>query len=165
MKMYTPPRLQRLGFGLCLAGMFFLVGCGASKTKVTGKVTLAGKALVFGSVTLVDGTGMYHQGDIGLDGSYSIEGVPTGPVKIGVFSPNPHAQARGADKGKSAPDPNDPREKFIASQGGKKDAGPPKQLPPAGAWFPIDNKYTDPANSGLTGTVAKDTPLNIDIPQ
>lgn len=157
---------------------FFLIaalaaGCGG-KANPKGKVTYQGKPVVWGSVTLVDSTGMYHQGEIDLQGNYSIDGVPTGPVKIGVHSPKPEDPGgRGGKGGKGAPiggvagkgaaDIEDPREKFFASQGGKKNVEPEKPRPPAGAWFPIPEKFSDPQTSGLTGDVKSGTPLDIDL--
>ena len=57
----------------------------------------------------------------------------------------------------------DPREKFMAEKGIKKNQ-PDKPKPPAGAWFEIDTKYADPEQSGLTGEVKSGTTeLNIDL--
>jgi hypothetical protein len=147
-----------------------LTGCGDSKSKVRGKVTLNNKTVVWGTVTLVDRTGAFHQADIDLNGNYVLENVPTGTVKIAVVSPNPYPPAgrpeggRGVvkgDKGGEVPGFEDPREKFMA---GKAKAESDRPKPQPGAWFPIPPKYNAPDESGLTADVkGKEYELNIDL--
>ena len=150
---------------------FVLSGCGGTTT-VSGKVTHDGKPVVWGGVTLVDAGGTYHSGTIGLDGTYRIDNVPTGPVKIGVTSPKPPDEKGGkGGKGKTAPggaaggagNPDDPREKYMKEQGLTPNAAP--EPPPPGAWFPLPAKAGDPMSSGLTGTVTAGKPLDIDVPK
>ena len=119
----------------------------------------------WGSVTLVDKKGEFHQGDIDLNGNYVIENVPFGTVKIAVASPNPEPpRGRGGDPGKGGgkiEGLEDPREKFMA---GKEKQTDPKPKPPPGAWFPIPPKYNSPEESGLTGEVkGSETELNIEL--
>jgi len=158
-------------------GLFAVVGlsgCGGT-TSVSGKVTHAGKSVVWGSVQLVDSSGQFYQGTIGPDGTYKIDNVPVGSVRIGVMSPKPPEEKPGKG-GKTAPGAGggkggaqasggaeDPRAKFLREQGITPDQ--PLQPPPPGAWFPIPDKYNDPASSGLTGTVTPGKPLDIDIPK
>jgi len=153
-----------------------LVGCGpigcGSQSKVRGTVTSNSKPLVWGTVILMDSTGQYHQGEIDRNGHYEIDNVPAGAVKLAVVSPDPEAGSRGrADAAKTGKiggvskgvGLDDPRDKFLAEQGGKK---PPtdRPRPPAGAWFPIAPKYRSPEESGLSGEVkGKDAVLNIDL--
>jgi len=156
---------------LSLLGTTTVVGCGPAKTKVKGKVTYQGKPVVWGSVTLMDQQGQYFSGEIDPAGTYEIPDVPTGPVKVGVYSPNPEATDKaGAKGGKGAAgaksgDPNDPREKFMAQQQANNppEAAPNKPKPPPGKWFPIPDKFTDPTQSGLTGEVRKGADLDVDI--
>ena len=72
-----------------------------------------------------------HQIGLTTDGTYRLNGVPVGPAKVGVSSPDPKPGSRALAGG-------DPRAK----------AGPPP-LPP-GAWFPLPAQYADPATSGVT---------------
>ncbi|MBY0513618.1 MAG: carboxypeptidase-like regulatory domain-containing protein [Gemmataceae bacterium] len=145
-------------------------GCGGGGTsKVHGKVTYQGKTVVWGSVSLIDTNGNYHQGDIDLNGNYTIEKVPVGPVKVTVASPNPDRGAgrggagKGVTGGKAGENPDDPRDKWLAEQGKSKTAEE-RPRPAAGTWFPLDARYNDPGTSGLTGEVKRgDTELNIDI--
>ena len=58
---------------------------------------------------------------------------------------------------------DDPREKFMKSQGITPEKGPGRPLPPAGAWFPIPEKYSDPNTSGLSDVVKAGQDLNIDL--
>lgn len=143
-------------------------GCGGNTSKVHGKVTHGGKPVVWGTVTLVDKTGMFHQADIDLNGEYVLENVPIGSVKIAVVSPNPNPPGRGGPpktdgkgaKG-AAPAFEDPREKFLA---GKEKANAARPKPPDGAWFPIPQKFNTPEESGLKGEVkGSDCVLDIDL--
>jgi hypothetical protein len=144
-------------------------GCGGAGTaQVSGKVTAKGKPLVWGTVTLVDSNGAYHQGVISLIGNYTIDNVPIGGVKIGVVSDNPvgrggtDGRGAGGDKpGGRAGDVADPR----AGRGFRQDTSGEPPRPPPGAWFPINAKYADPSTSELTGEVkpGKVSELNIEL--
>lgn len=156
---------NRAAFLLAFAVSFAaLAGCGGGKTAAKGKVTLNGKPVVWGSVTLVDSHGQYYSGPIDLNGNYAVEGVPAGPVKIGLFSPKPQddtplktGKTVAALKEGKTTEPEDPRAKF-------KSAPPPEQpKPPPGAWFPIPDKYNDPQSSGLSGEVKSGQPLDIEL--
>lgn len=147
---------------LLVAVLTFAAGCGG-KTTVKGTVTAGGKPVVWGSVQLVDASGAYHQGDIDLQGKYEIADVPTGPVKIGVTSPNPDNARGGRGGGRGEPkvgkaSTDDPRAKFASNT-------PPRPTPPPGAWFPLPNPEAtgDPLKSGLTGEVKSGQPLDIAI--
>jgi hypothetical protein len=125
-------RRRTIAAGL-LALFAFAPGCGPGTSPVTGKVTFRGKPVVWGSVTLKAADGSIHQIGINLDGTYRLERVPVGPAGVGVSSPDPAPSARarqlGGDEVRTRP-------------------GPPP-VPP-GAWFPLPDKYGDPATSGLT---------------
>jgi hypothetical protein len=171
MSVRSGPFVRWIAIGLLLG--LGPLGCSASTSKVRGKVTHAGKTVVWGTVTLVDKTGQFHQADIDLEGNYEIENVPVGTVKIAVVSPNPNPPGRGGSGkgdgrgdakgggGGGLPGFDDPREKFLAGKE-KANAGRPK--PPDGAWFAIPPKFNTPEESGLTGEVkGKETVLNIEL--
>jgi hypothetical protein len=149
------------GAALCALLCLGALGCGGSTT-VTGKVTHKSRSVVWGSVTLVDERGQYHQGPIALDGTYTVKDVPSGPVKIGVYSPNPAESAppekRGGTLVKGGPALEDPREKF------KQERPPEQPRPEPGKWFAIPAKYTDPMTSGLSGTVKAGQSLDVELP-
>jgi len=151
-------RACALALCVCLAA-----GCGG-KSDVRGKVTYRGRALAWGTVTLVDATGQYHQAPIATGGDYQIPGVPPGPVKIGVYSPDPDGprgralHQRGDFPGKlRGLVLEDPRAKF------RKEATAEPPRPGRGKWFALSAQYTDPEKSGLKGEVRKGQPLDIDI--
>lgn len=163
MRVSRPTWLRSLVLSLGLVACVAVTGCGAKTSNVKGKVTYGGKSVVWGSVTLVDEKGMFHQGPINLDGTYTIPNVPVGKVKIGVFSPKPDGTHKGGRGAVSAVggkgDPNDPRDKF-------KSAPPPEPpKPQPGAWFPLPDKFVEPEKSGLTGEVksSKETVLDVDL--
>jgi hypothetical protein len=65
-----------------------LAGCGGSTGHVSGTVRFKGAPIPGGRVTFTsrDGGGVSGFAWVGVDGSYSIRGCPTGPVKITVLS-------------------------------------------------------------------------------
>jgi hypothetical protein len=131
-------------FLLIAAGCLTATGCSAQRATVTGKVSHAGKPVTSGGVTLIASDNIAYSGTINRDGTYTIPNVPSGPVKIGVTSPN----SSGGSRGKG---------------GGGLTEAPPGDGAPAG-WFPLPDKCRDPLQSGLTGTVDGKTPLDINIP-
>src|SRR4051812_10074770 len=69
--------------------VFAAVGCGGRTATLTGKVTYQGNPVVSGSVIVLGADGTARSGVIQPDGTYAVEGVPRGPVRIGVLSPDP----------------------------------------------------------------------------
>jgi hypothetical protein len=134
------------------------LGCGSKQTDVTGKVTYKGKSLVAGNVTLVSASGTSHSGAISSDGTYTIPGVPLGPVKIGVTSTDPGTSpaAAGRVSGRDS--------RSSAEKAGAAKAPAPVAGEKVAGWFPIPTTVMDPNKSNLTGSAEPDKPLNIDIP-
>jgi hypothetical protein len=112
------------------SGLFILTlaGCGPGRGTLSGKVSMEGKGpLKYGSVSVVGSDGVAKQGAINSDGTYSVEGIAPGSVKISVNSPDPALSKSHMRK--------------------KEDSAP--KVDNAG-WFPIPEKYGDPQKSGLT---------------
>jgi hypothetical protein len=136
---------------------------------VKGKVTYNGKPVVWGSVTLQDEQGQFHQGDLDLNGNYAIDKVPPGKVKVGVFSPNPQAvrpdpaKAKGKANFKTVTPDDDPRAKFLA-QRGPREPPPARPRPAPGQWFPLPSQLSDPVTSGVVLEVKKGKEVDLDIP-
>jgi hypothetical protein len=131
-------------------------GCGLGTGTVTGKVTYNAKPVVTGTVTAIGSDGIARPGQIGPDGAYSIPAVPGGDVTFLVASPNPDGSRDMVGK-KNKP-------------GGDSDlagpaAGGPEPAPtvPKGAWVPLPDDYSNPAKSGLKGTVKGDTVINLEL--
>jgi hypothetical protein len=113
---------------LILAG----TGCGPRLGHVTGKVLYNNKPLPSGTVLFVGPEGSRRGfSPIGPDGTYRIENVPVGPVKIAVVSEPrvPPGLMRGQAPGPQPPDQ------------AKND------------YVPIPARYENPNQSGLTYTV------------
>lgn len=132
----------------CSLAVFFLAaallsGCGPSTSTVSGTVTYQGKKVVWGGVALVAADGTAHPGTIEKDGSFTIANVPTGTAKVGVTSPDPLMGAKSAKE-------------FEGTR------YKPPQLP-AGAWFPVPEKFGDPKTSGLTVEVGSGAKAEIDV--
>src|SRR5690349_503951 len=77
-------------------------GCGGQGATVSGKVSYKGRPVVSGSVIVLNPDGTARTGVILPDGSYTVEGVSRGLVKIGVLSPDP-AHTRSILKKDEAP--------------------------------------------------------------
>ncbi len=111
-------------------------GCGRSAT-VTGKVTYQGRPVTHGSVVFLASDRTARSGVIEADGTYKVEGVRAGLVKIGVISSDP-------SKGRSA---------GRASQTAAKGKEAPTGKATSGDWFPLPRTLENPETSGLSYTV------------
>lgn len=70
------------------AAALVLAGCGG-KGQVSGKVNYKGKPLPTGTITFYDRANRAVSSAIQKDGSYSVEQVAAGPVKVSVVMPMP----------------------------------------------------------------------------
>jgi hypothetical protein len=118
-----PRRAVRLLLAALLAAA---CGCGNTAT-VSGKVAYHDRPVVYGSVIILSADHTAHSGVIKPDGSYAVEGVHPGEVKVGVISRDPSKAPRGTVGAKEAA------------------AG--------GNWFPLPRELEDPETSGLSYTV------------
>lgn len=137
-----------------------LAGCSDRAVAVRGKVTYQGKPLAGGSVTLVGPTGLVYAGAVQADGTYTIDGVPAGSVKIGVTGPPNRSAAKPAPGGRDGGRGGD-----VTSRGAPDGAAPapPPPAPTAGPSVSVPAQFADPNASGLTGTVESGKPLDIDV--
>jgi hypothetical protein len=141
-------RIAPLG-ALCF--LLAVSGCGSRGGTVSGKVTHKGKPVVWGTVSVYASDGVQYPGMITAEGTYSIPNVPSGPVKLTVSSPNPDGTDRGGPAAANAGTGDSPG----------REAGVTR--PPAGTWTAIPERYSDPNQSGLVGTVSSDTVINLDL--
>jgi hypothetical protein len=128
------PSYWSLLFAVLIAGVG---GCGKT-ARVTGKVSYQGRAVVYGSVVFLGADKKARSGVIGPDGSYAVEGVPPGEVKISVLSRDP-SKGRSAARGQKPARP------------GEKPSATPEAVK---GWFPLPPKYESPDGSGLSYTVS-----------
>lgn len=139
----APPGSFRL-WGLALACLGLLSGC-SRFGDLAGRVTYQGRPLRVGSVAVVGDDGIVRGGQIQDDGSYAIEKIPLGTVRITVHSPDPL----------SLPPP---------SQKIPVPASTPPTQRDRSRWFPIPNKYSDFGQSDLKSQIAKGANrLDIDL--
>jgi hypothetical protein len=126
---------------LCSAVILAIAGCsGANDCTLAGKVTYQGKPVICGTVIVVGADGIRQTGRIDSDGTYFVEKLVAGPVKISVESPAPE---NPADRPARPPRPEGPAER------------PPDYKPPDRAkWVRLPGQYADPDQSGLTTTVS-----------
>ena len=108
-------------------------GCaGRGVGTVSGRVTFQGKTVASGGVVMAPDEGPPIAAAINEDGTYVCRNVPTGPVKIGVVSPNDALEAKERQ----------------AQKPGLARAGDLGNFNPA-EWFPIPSKYANYMNSPL----------------
>jgi len=121
--------------GAVLLPILLAVAGGCSKTAtVTGKVTYQGRPVTYGSVIFLNADNTARSGVIAADGSYRVENVLPGTVKIAVISHDP-AKGRSVVRGrKSTPT--------------AKTTGASPSVP-AGGWFPLPPRFESPTSSGL----------------
>ena len=125
--------------GAVLLPLLLAIAGGCSKTAtVTGKVTYQGRPVTYGSVIFLNADKTARSSVIAPDGSYRIEGVLPGTVKIAVISRDP-AKGRSVVRGRKSP-PTD------------KTAGASPSVPATG-WFPLPARFESPASSGLSCNV------------
>ena len=142
------PAWGRAGYR-CLPLLIALTvaGCGRRVGEVSGKVTYDGSPVVTGSVVLVGSDGIPHAGQIELDGTYAISGVPAETVKVAVLSPDPGPPLRPGDL------PPMLAPLMQEKKGIKVDLGSSK--PDRRKWRRLPKQYENPSASGLTIEVTK----------
>jgi hypothetical protein len=143
-------RLIRLA---ALPALLALTGCGEKTTDVTGKVTYKGKALVYGTVAVLDGGPAPKVGAIQPDGTFRVNGVRPGAHKVAVSSAAPP----GSDAAKKSADRREADDERTTAA---VTPAPPEVLK---GWFAIPDKYGDPTKSELTADVKVGQPLDIDL--
>ncbi len=146
--LYSLPRRFIPTGVLCL--LVLATGCSASG-KISGKVTFKDKPLTGGTVLFVStegrGTG---RSPISEDGSYTIEKMAAGPVKIAV-------ETSSAQEGASGPRRSPPKSMQpgsgadLPAAAGKSSIYSPKSGMSKAEKIPPE--YSDPETSGLTYTV------------
>lgn len=144
MRRCPDPRAMRVAlFGACLIGLLGHTGCGRRPTLalVSGRVTLDGKPLEFGSVMIQPVAGPAARGSIRPDGGFT----------VGTFAPGD-----GAIVG--------PATVRVACYEQQRPGAPPPQGELALGKSLIPDKYTQFETSGIAVTVAAGMgPLEIDL--
>ncbi len=136
MKTACSPKRCDIVLSLMLLVLPLGSGCGGqAKGTVSGKVTLQGKPLTSGFVTFLVDKGPPLHADIQSDGSYRMENVPVGPVKIGV-QPKASQEAMRAVGMPRNPKDSEKVKAAVAEREAQ-----------------IPSKYADPNQAGLTYTV------------
>lgn len=147
-----------------------LTGCGRKGT-ISGKVSVNGEAMPGGSITFVPADPSKSQrGGINDDGTYRVEGVPSGPAKVVVTprkAPNMGGggpQPMGAGRPPVVPGGGAPPGGKAASPAEKMQLPPGVQLPPEAA-----KRFEAARGSGKTVSIPEDyqdsgkTPLTYEV--
>lgn len=119
------PARRFLCLGLVLGGAL-LGGCGGGTGELKGSVTYQNKALRQGTVSVISQTGSAHAGMIQDDGTYTVVGIPTGPARVTVSSPDPRSV-----------------------RGGRRKTDDKPEAPDVSKWTAIPDKYGAADQSGL----------------
>jgi hypothetical protein len=154
-------------------------------TTLTGRVTSQGKPVVFGTVTVITSDHRTHSVPIRPDGTYVLKGVPRGPVKVAVSSPNPkpvierqavetgavgsgtQSQSARPKSASGGPMPGQPaaasgQDKAVegVSIAATNERGPASPDPGRSHaahrdWFRIPGRYANPVTSGIGTDVGR----------
>ena len=145
-------RLSFVGF-LAVAAL----GCGGGTTEVTGKVSFEGKPVVYGTVTLVGSDGLPKYGKIEPDGTFRIADAKLGPSKVYITSARPPG----------VPIPGNTTPKTGRDEGMDERRGVPANATVnpevVKGWFPLPERFGDPALSDLSVDIERGKPLNLDL--
>jgi hypothetical protein len=135
-----------------LPAVLILPSCGSVKRgDVHGKVSYGGRPVIYGSVVLIGSDDMPVTGRINSDGTYSVDGVPTGAVRVAVVSHDPARPKRHQRRinPKTAP-PTLPQPTAPEVDRRK--------------WFPLPKQYGQAGTSGIRTTVhSGDNTFDIDL--
>jgi hypothetical protein len=113
-------------------------GCdGGGTADATGTVLYRGKPVTAGTVVMVGPDGRAAMGEIGGDGSYRIEGVAAGAVKVGVSVPLPDSWTSEGQAGRRG----------VRDRQGVH--APARPTPPTSPKEAVPLTYGDPDTSGL----------------
>src|SRR5438105_4200207 len=118
----------------CAACLVCACGCGWRNATVHGKVTLGGRPVTYGSIILASPDGTARSAALEPDGSYKVEGMRAGEIRVAVLTPDPARSLRG---------------KRLTGPGMR---GTPmaKSDTPGPRWTRVPDKYANPATSGIT---------------
>ena len=124
-------------------------GCGkGQRSKVHGRITFEQQALAGATVILMDSTDQPHRAVTKADGTYEIEGVLRGPIRVAVVPPEPRVP----------PAPDADLSKPDAPKQGKPSVAPPP--------LPVDPRVSDFAQSGLKFELTKSVQeFSTDLPR
>jgi hypothetical protein len=126
------------------------LGCSPGQGDVHGQVKYQGKVVSQGSVVMVGGDQKPIVGRIETNGTYSVQGVPAGVVRIAVVSPRPGAALTSPRRGTvNSKGPANLKSK-IGAQTAQNDAAGIIANSVRSRWFPLPKEYEDPDTSGLT---------------
>jgi hypothetical protein len=135
-------RLGRWMGLLALVLSLSVAGCGAGKGSVSGKVYYKDAPLKGGTVTFLAPDKQSYLAEIQEDGSYLIDKLPNGEVKIIVETESLKPPSANVLKNKPPAD----------ATGAYK---PPDYAARAKRFVPIPERYSDPDQSGLKYTVTR----------
>jgi hypothetical protein len=122
--------------GMILLLSIFVLGCSRSSGTVEGSVTIDGTKLSSGAVAFHTQHGETHQGWLRPDGTYRVEGVPTGPTRVTITAFT--RQPDGFRLKQALPSVTEGAPMMVSERSDHK--GPQLRLPP---------EYADPDSSQL----------------
>jgi hypothetical protein len=132
-------RISCFLFGVVL----LIAGCGDTpRSKIHGTIKYQGKPLTNATLTFFAKDNSTHMAILNPDGTYTVDRVPRGPIKVSIQSDVP----RPASKGQFAKGFG---EMPAETKDGKRDPAPGPAEPKA-TWPIVPANYNDPEKSGLS---------------
>jgi Carboxypeptidase regulatory-like domain len=128
-----------------------VAGCDTPRSRIHGTVTYQGKPLAGAVVTFFGADHMTYMADTGPDGTYAVEGVPRGRLRVAVQVPPPRSRLRPDPDLRKAGDSfgkDQARAEDTAKMARLPDPPPPPKAPAPADGLPL--RYRDPNTSELT---------------
>ncbi|WP_020472819.1 hypothetical protein [Zavarzinella formosa] len=119
-------------------------GCGAGTSTVSGTVRYQGHPVLSGCVTILSEDGTARSGVIQPDGTYVVEGVRRGRVRIGVASPDPARAKSVLSKADT----------HAKTKNGQPLPHHQHTKPGEGGWYPLPPNVGDPEKSGQSADIS-----------
>lgn len=148
---------------LCVAAVAVLAllaaGCGERpRSRVHGVVKYEGKPLAGGMLIFLTADNMTTVADIQPDGTYAVDGVARGSVKVSVQVPPPRPTPR------PQPGAGGPPKDVAADDDKARRRGGEEATPPPTVGVQLAPKYADPVQSGLAFDLTEaDFEYNVDL--
>jgi hypothetical protein len=141
--------MQRISLALLFVALLAAQGCGYQRSRIEGTIKHKGKPLGGAVVTFFGPDNMTYTADTKSDGTYDIDGVPQGTVRVSIQLPPPRPKSR------ATPDLRKERDAFAKGQAKADDLGkmarqtePPQPTAPPASALPA--QYGSPSTSGLS---------------
>src|SRR4051794_16207247 len=86
--------MRRISLGLVVGALLAAQGCGYQRSRVEGTIKHQGKPLGGAIITFFGPDNMTYTADTRSDGTYDVDDVPRGTVRVSIQLPPPRSKSR-----------------------------------------------------------------------